>query len=310
MHQSTIEGKKKIFPPISDTPPDSMKLGALRGTSVYDELARKLRAFSLLISPTPHLGVGGSGTLVKCKDKVGILTATHVLIYHLDAQCIFAPCRATEDPTFFLNDRIPIKRIIYLETDQGLQELAKTTPYPEDTLDICLIELDTDVFEDILQKSGKKFVDMSVYRDKYNTDFESYCCSCNDWCWAMDGATRENVMQDDNDILHSRYDGLYVSGGNYRSTPLVHVPLSFNGIADLCVHQLGPTLDSLPNNYEGLSGAGVWQVAFTGDNGIPTGIHELFFSGVLVCGRDQEMIASRGPTSLYDIFLCYLDSKT
>ena len=55
---------------------------------------------------------------------------------------------------------------------------------------------------------------------------------------------------------------------------------------------------------------GSWQVAFTGNDGIPTRIHELFFSGVLVYGIEQEMLASRGPTSLYDIFLSYVDSIT
>lgn len=264
---------------------------------------------SLLISPESYLGIGGSGVLVKYKLRVGILTATHVMVNDLDSKKIFSPFQTTDDPTFFLNDCIPVKNIIYLETDEGLQRLARTKPYPKDTLDICLIELDTDVFESILQHSGKNFIDLSHYRDKYNADFNSYCCSNHDWCWAMDGSPRENARQDENNIFHTRHDGLYVSGGSFETTPIVHVQPQFDGMADLCIHQLGPTIDSLPNNFEGLSGAGVWQVAFAGANGIPSEIHELFFSGVLVYGREQEMIASRGPTSLYDIFLSYLDSK-
>ncbi len=308
MSKKTIEDTGALSPEASNASSNTMTLSSLRGTPVYDALARRLRAHSLVISPLPYLGFGGSGTLVKYKDKVGILTATHVIMNHLDSREIFAPFHATEDPRIFYSDRIPIKKIIYLDTEPGLKELTQTDSYPEDTLDICLIELDTEILENVLLKSGKKAVNLSVYRDKYTNNFDFYCCSNNDWCWAMDGAPRENVKQDDNNILQSRYDGLYVSGGYYRSTPLVHVLPSFAQTTDLCVHQLGPTLDSLPNSFAGISGAGVWQVAFEGDDGTPTTIHELFFSGVVVCEVVQEKLVSRGPTSLYDVFLSYIDS--
>lgn len=294
----------------SNTYTESMQLGSLRGTPVYDELIKNLRQFSLLISPDSYLDRGGSGILVKYKGRVGILTATHVMVDNLDSKKIFSPFIATDDPTFFLNEGIPIKGIIYVDSEEGLRRLAKPKPhpYPEDTLDICLIELDADVFKNILDRSGKTFVDLSFYQEKYSSNFDSYCCSNHDWCWAIEGSPRENSKQDDNNIFHSRYDGLYVSGGSFKTTPLIHVHPSFDRMADLCIHQFGPTTDSLPNNFEGISGAGVWQVAFAGADGIPTDIHEVFFSGILVCGSEQEMIASRGPTSLYDIFLKYVDT--
>ncbi|NGX60238.1 MAG: hypothetical protein KR126chlam3_01407 [Chlamydiae bacterium] len=313
MSQKTVENAEVLSTETSNASSNTMSLSGLRGTPVYDALAKGLRTHSLVISPIPYLGGGGSGTLVKYKDKVGMLTATHVLIHYLDSREIFSPFQATDDPTFFINDHIQIKKIIYLDTESGLWQLDKADSYPENTLDICLIELDVDVFENVLQRSGKKAVDLSVYKENYTNNFDLYSSSNKDWCWAMDGAPRENVKQDDNNILQSRYDGLHVAGGRYRSTPLVHVLPSFDQTADLCVHQLGPTLDPLPNRFAGMSGAGVWQVKFEGNKGKPSAIHELFFSGVVVSEgisseEVSEELASRGPTSLYDIFLSYIDS--
>lgn len=286
---------------------NATSLGNLRGTPVYDSLAKQLRQYSLIISMSPNLCIGGSGTLVKYRNKTGILTATHIIIDNLDSQQIFAPYFATKDSTLFKNGPIPIKKFIYLENKQGLENLKKI-PYPLNTLDICLIELETDVFENVLEESGKKHIDLSVYKDKYINNFEHYCCSNNNWCWAMDGAPRENVEHDDKNIVQSKNDGLFVSGGHYQSTPLVDVQPSYDVMADLCIHELGPTLDPLPNDFHGISGAGVWQVAFRGNNGMIHEIHELFFSGILVSGIAKKKIESRGPTSLYEIFLRYIDS--
>jgi hypothetical protein len=313
VNQKTFESSQKVSVEIPNVSSNTFPLSTLRDTSILDALGKKLRTHSLIISPVSYLGAGGSGTLVIYKNKAGILTATHVLMSYLDSREIFSPFQSTDDPTFFINDRIPIKKVIYLETESGLQQLAKAKPYPETTLDICLIELDMNVFEDILQKSGKKAVDLAAYKKSYIDNFDLYSCSNKNWCWAMEGAPRENVEQDDNNILQSRHDGIYVGGGRYRSTPLEHVHSPFDQTADLCVHQLRPTLDSLPNNFAGLSGAGVWQVAFEGNQDTPSAIHELFFSGIVVSERVSpenvsEELTSRGPTSIYNIFLSYIDS--
>lgn len=285
-----------------------MTLGSLRNTAVYDTLKQQLRKHSLPISGLPQLGSGGTGTLVKYNGISGILTATHVIADFLDTREIFAPFIATEDPTFFINGRIPIKKFHYLDTEQGLQKLRENARYSEDFFDICMIELDEDVVDNILKQSKKQIVDLSVYKSKYENNFDYYCCSDNDWCWAVDGAPREDAVQDNDNILHSRYDGLYVSGGAYRTNFPTYVPAKYSMSADLGVHQLGPTLDSLPCSFRGISGAGVWQVAFEGNDGRPTAIQELFFSGIIVCEVTQEKLISRGPSSLYDIFLSYLES--
>lgn len=287
---------------------NTMPISDLRGTKLFNDLANQLRMHSLLISPVPNLEFGGSGTLVKYKNLSGILTATHVMANYLDTREIFSPIVATEDPTVFLNDKVHVKRILYLETACGVELLkGRTKFWPENTLDICFIELDEEVFQAIIQKSLKKPIDLLDYQKKYSANFETYCCANNDWIWAFEGSPRLGGQQDSNNILMSRFDGCYLSGGEYVTIPLIHVVPSFDRDADLCVHQLGPTKDVIPSTFSGASGAGVWQVRLKGDDGIPTGIHELFFTGVLVAGA-EDILKSRGPSSLYDIFLPYLDS--
>lgn len=285
-----------------------MPISDLRNTKLFSDLATQLRMHSLAISPISFLGVGGSGTLVKYRNLFGILTATHVMAKYLDTREIFSPVIATEDPTFFLNDKVPIKRILHLETPRGIELLqAHNQDWPKSTLDICFIEIEEDVFQDVIQKSFKRPIDLLDYQKKYKKTFETYCCADNDWTWAFEGSPRLSVHQNDDNILSSIFDGCYLSGGEYVITPLIHVIPSFDKDTDLCIHRLGPTKDILPSSFGGASGAGMWQVRLEGDDGIPKGIHELFFTGVLVA-QSEKALLSRGPSSLYDIFLPYLNT--
>jgi len=287
---------------------NTMLLSDLRDTKLFNDLACQLRMHSLPISLVPYLGVGGSGTLARYKSLFGILTATHVLANHLETREIFAPFVPTENPYTFLNEKVPVKRILFLETAYGIGLLkAHDKFWPDDTLDICFIEIEEEVFQGIIQKSFKKPIDLLNYQKKYSTNFEAYCCANNDWTWAFEGSPRLDAHQNNDNILISRFDGCYLSGGEYVTTPLIHVVPSFDRTADLCIHHLGLTKDLLPTTFGGASGAGVWQVRFEGDNGIVKGIHELFFSGVLVA-ESQDALMSRGPNSLYDIFLPYLNT--
>lgn len=246
--------------------------------------------------------------MVRYKNLAGILTATHVMAKYLDTKEIFSPIKATENPTFFLNEKVPIKKIVYLETPLGIELLgAHNKFWREDTLDICFIEIEEEVFQGIIQKSLKKPIDLLDYQKKYSVNFEAYCCANNDWTWAFEGSPRFGAQQNDNNVLVSRFDGCYLSGGAYVTTPLIHVTAPFDRVADLCVHQFGLTKDVFPPTFGGASGSGVWQVRLEGDNGIPKGIHELFFTGVLVA-ESEHTLKSRGPNSLYDIFLPYLNT--
>lgn len=287
-------------------------LGSLRNTHVYTELANKCRSYSVLISLNPDLRQGGSGTLITYKKYCGILSATHVIAEQTNARNIFAPIQKTENPKIFLNDRISIKRLIFLETSVGIHALQQRE-WPEGALDICLIQLEQEEFLSVLYKSGKRSVDLSEHKTKYLNDFEKYCGldRNHNWTWAVDGSPREDAIQNDCGILESRFDGLYLCGGSkdgstYRTQLLTLVSAPFDRESDISVHDLGPTVDSIPSKFGGISGGGMWQVSFSG-NSVPEAINEMFFSGVCVAGKPQECLYARGPSALYDIFTNYLD---
>lgn len=109
------------------------------------------------------------------------------------------------------------------------------------------------------------------------------------------------------------FDGLYVCGASvkgetYKTQPLTLVLPPYDSYADLICHDLGTTSDLLSDKFDDISGGGMWQLAFSGMNGIPEKIDEMFFSGVCVSGIPGKCLYSRGPSTLYDIFLKYLDT--
>lgn len=291
----------------------TVALGNLRGTPAYAELAIRCRPYSVIFSLTRDLREGGSGTLVRYKSLCGLLTATHVMAGHIDARLIYSPLQRTAIPTVFSNTAVPIQRVIYLETVEGI-EAFKGTYWPSGCLDICLLEMEHASFDRILQSSGKQVVDLSAYREKYIANKDGYIASdpISHWSWAVDGSPREDSAHDQQRILHSRFDGLYGCGGSkertYKTDPLTLVQAPFDRDADRLQHDLGPTLDVLPSKFGGISGGGMWQVSFHGKGGVVKGIAEMFFSGVCVAGLPGKCLYSRGPTALYDIFTAYLDT--
>ncbi len=166
----------------------------------------------------------------------------------------------------------------------------------------------------ILYASGKQAVDLAFYKDKYSKDFEKYCSydSNKNRSWAIEGSPREDAKQNSQDILESKYDGIYLFGGSksgstYRTQPLTLVKSPFDKEADVSFHDLGPSTDEIPSKFSGISGGGMWQVSFYGTNGLPEEIEEMFFSGVCV-SETPESLHCRGPESLYRVFITYLDS--
>lgn len=287
-------------------------LSALRNSPAYSGLAVKCRKHSVLLSPTADLSEGGSGTLVRYGTICGILTNTHVMSDSIDTRLIYSPLEKTKDPTFFWNVPVELLQTIYLETPQGVDAL-KGTVWNSNCLDICLLQMSQAAFDIALQKSGKEAVDLSVYKKKYLSNRDAYLASdhISHWSWAIDGAPREQCAHDTNQVLHSRFDGLYVCGGSkhgtYKTDPLMLVHPPFDRDADRLQHDLGPTLDIIPDKFGGISGAGVWQISFHGEHNTPQGIAEMFFSGVCVAGIPGQCLYSRGPSALYDIFTEYLD---
>ena len=292
----------------------TFELGNLRGTPAYAELTARCRTYSILIAPSSDLRSGGSGTLVRYKHLCGILTGTHVIAACPNTHLIYSPLKKTEDSTVFLNVGVPLQRIIYLETIEGMNAILQNGRWRSETLDICLLQISLDTFNDILKMSGKQAVDLSNHREKYIARRDYYIATdpISPWSWAVDGSPRESATHDDNRILHSRFDGVYVCGGSktgtYKTDPLTLVKAPFDRDADRLQHDFGPTLDTIPDSFGGISGGGMWQVSFRGENQVPQAVDEMFFSGVCIAEVPQKCLYSRGPSSLYDIFTSHLDT--
>jgi|GEM_PF-3606990 len=294
-------------------------LSTLRKSPAYAELATRCRVHSVLFSPISELKIGGSGTLVRFKNFCGILTATHVIANHIESRQIFAPMQKTEDAKTFFNVSIPLLNILYLETPQGIKALQGSVPgqrtyWHPGTLDICLLQIDSKLFEDLLLNSGKQAVDLLKHKADYIKNRDLYTLANEQytpWIWAIDGSPREDAEHDKNRILQSRYDGLYVcvgsKQGTYKTDPLTLVKTPFDQDADRIQHDLGPTIDDIPFAFAGISGGGMHQVSFDGKNG-PETISNALFSGVCVAEIQGECLYSRGPSALYDIFVTYLDT--
>ena len=283
-------------------------LSYLRGTELFTEIVKKLTLYSMPFSHEADLTVGGTLTFAKYKNFYGFLTVTHVLAKHLNIKEIFAPSIKTKDPNTNLIKRIPIKKIRYLETSEGIRLLSSAdAKWNANILDICFIEIDENIFKELLKESNKQVVDLQKYQEKYLSNVKKYCSSLSpNWCWGIVGAPREQAEHNKDNIVISKFDGVYLSGGQYKTDPLKHVHAPFDRDADRCDHEFDTTKDVLPSKFQGISGGGVWQISFCGDT-IPEKIDEMFFSGVLIAGSSDDLI-SRGPEALYNIFLPYLDS--
>ncbi|NGX56744.1 MAG: hypothetical protein K1060chlam5_00990 [Candidatus Anoxychlamydiales bacterium] len=282
-------------------------LSDLRGTDLAKKIAKKTFIYTMPFSSENDLTFGGTLTFATYKNFYGFLTATHVLAKHLNIKEIFAPSIKTNDPNTYFIKGIPIKKIRYLETSEGIKLLSRAdAKWNSSTLDICFIEIDENIFNELLKESNKQVVDLQKYQEKYSSNFKKYCALNNNWCWGIVGFPREQAKHDKSNIIISKFDGPFFSGGQYKTDPLKHVHAPFDRDADRCDHEFGTTKDVLPSNFQGISGGGVWQISFCGET-IPEKIDEMFFSGVVVAASPDDLV-SRGPEALYNIFLPYLDS--
>lgn len=282
-------------------------LSQLRGTKLFAYLEERFRKHSLLISATSNLQLGGSGVLATYKELNGILTATHVVSPNIDTKTIFSPIIRTPDPTLVFNCQFPIHRILKIESTKGIELLsASKGRWHEDTLDICFIQLEDPVFKIVIEMSGKEAIDLFQERLRFLTCSEKFWEEQNrtNWTWAFYGAPREEASHDASMILHSKHDGLYLSGGLYKLQHILkHVlPEYENTPVDICEHELGPTQDFLPSSFGGASGGGVWLISLK----TLEEINEVFFAGVFV-SETKNILYSRGPISLYEVFIPYLE---
>ena len=236
-----------------------ISLSELRGTKVYTDIEYRLRQTSVLFSPSSILMEGGSGTLIRYKNTQGILTAPHVISKFLDLKFIWSPLIRTDDPTFYLNDKIPIQKVIAIESSVGLSLLSQNRyALANGTLDICLLQIDKKIFDSLLKASGKEAIDLYSQQQLYLSDPAKFWASDNQtWSWGIYGSPRQSAYQCIDGIVHSRHDGLFLGGGRYKvdDTNLLHVITAFiDQQTDTCIHEFGSTKDELPIDFRGISG--------------------------------------------------------
>lgn len=291
-------------------------LSSFKDTNIFNQLVQEIRSSNVILSSNANLYTGGSGTLIKYKNFYGILTATHVLSKNLDQKIIFSPLQKTSDPTFFINERIPVKDFHFIEDQKGIN-LLKSGVFNEEALDICLIEIEKCTFFRLLHISEKKFVDLEKHRQRLHSNADLYHSTEYKQAFfiVIGGVPRVNAYHQNGNLVTEDADIYY--GKPYeacKTNQLIHVKAGYDLSADLYTLGVNFSYDNLPYTFSGISGGGVWQVAFGGENdNHPDKIEDLIFGGVCVAEVKDEIqcksgpINYRGPESLYYVFIHYLD---
>lgn len=285
-----------------------MPLEVLRDSKFPRVLWEKLRLNSLPFSPSSNLQEGGTGTLSCYKGKTGILTAFHVVHKNLKTKKIYAPIIQSSTPEVSYQHALTVRNIWHLEKIDSTKSLNEmySGDWPESSLDICFIEIEWP--PDIKGNMVIEPVDLVEYKNKYEKTIDKYLLGSQTWFSCFLGYPREAISIDESGIIHAPYGGIYFAPLEVaRITPIITSKEFNGGVADLFVHKIGQSKDQFPKEFSGISGSGMWQVRFQGENGIPHKIDELFLGGIIVA-ENEYRLTSRGSSALFEVFLPYLDS--
>ncbi len=79
--------------------------------------------------------------------------------------------------------------------------------------------------------------------------------------------------------------------------------------ADIIESQQGPTQDHIPEDFSGMSGAGIYQISVRSNDNQYV-IEEVHLARVFVAYKEKsKCLQSRGHISLYDVFCKFLDKQ-
>lgn len=290
-------------------------LGDLHGTEFVDVIGAAVDPHSVVIFQALNdpIGAGGSGTLVQYKGIKGILTASHVIAPLKSKRQIVLPCKlrpGTSD--VWESIEVPVVHIFTIDDLDLYVSFDPDKIWSENRLDISLVQIDDNIFDDIVTSWGKQPLDLAQMRDKYLEQEEQYWSPLHkhDWTWVIAGAPREGCGLIEKDVNFFPHASVYIGGGRtqLRSGTLQDVqPHYKNKDVDIIETPLGPTQDILPKNFAGCSGGGIYQIrAAQVDDRFK--IDDLLLAGVFVAGNEGKgLLYSRGPIALYDIFCDFLD---
>lgn len=221
----------------------------------------------------------GSGTLVKSKEEHGILTAAHVVhaLQKKDQTALFLQSGA--GPLLF---------------DKGALEYVKCEDVNYDGAgpDIGYIRLPLATVGAI--KAVKNFVNLDIHSEK----LDEAELSTNEGVWCSTGFPEVwGDQKMDGEVIRSQVYG-FVGVGTAQNLEKIDRHDYF--LAGVDISDDG----SLPDDYKGMSGGGVWQVTLVNkrDTGISVG--DFYFRGVVFYQSDIEenerFIKCHGRKSIYE----------
>lgn len=290
-----------------------ISLGELRKTNFTHAIAEALMKYCIVIFLGSDNLRGGSGTLVIYKGIKGILTASHVAAL-LENSLFAIPYRLREGCSDIWEiQQIPIKRILTIDDLSLYQTPELIENWSENGLDITLLQLDDEVFEDILKSTGKNSLDLEQMKDKYEAEESKYWSpfNKNDWSWTICGTPRKSLSLIENDVVYFPYASTYIGGGStkLRLDTLQKIKEPYSGLdVDIIETELGPTEDEIPDDFSGASGGPIFQTRerLTGNT---ISNEEIMLAGIFVAGDEKvaKKLWSRGHIALYDIFCIFLD---
>lgn len=264
----------------------------------------------------PHKG---SGTLVKIHDKIGILTAGHVIeplnnkIAALDHTIQIPIKKRILDNKVFELEQYTVSKLWTLDR----WETHRSKKHADKTIDIAFIELSEKDIDRILQL-GKQILDLNKSQEKYkeNKPFYNSPANASNWCWAINGLPIEDASFTDELTVLFKYPDVYL-GGAIRTDEnfiLKHCrQKEFRHLRpDKLVFEIN-TVNKLPDNFNCVSGGGIWQISILDDEP-----NEFFFAGVFIASQktsnetteiQKKILIARGHESLYEIFYKYLQDS-
>ena len=270
-------------------------LGELRDTPVPKLIGEALESHSVVIfySQDDPTGAGGSGTLIHYKGVKGILTASHVIAPFSKRRTIFLPCilrQGTIDVWEVVE--VPFSRILTIDNLNIYLTPKWIDRWPENGLDISLIQIHDYIFDDILSHWHKQSLDLAEMRTRYFSQEAKYWSPENkhNWTWTIVGTPREGCRLIEKDVNYFCHGSVYLGGGEtkLRFNTLQNVQQSFQGLdVDIIETQLGTTLDILPRDFSGASGGGIYKTSQRQIND-QFKIEEFLLSGVFVAGNERE----------------------
>jgi len=208
----------------------------------------------------------GSGTLIRCGERLGILTAHHV-VHRPTPPLDFSPSSSQELQLVIMGPKhefkIPAKYINEIEI--GVPNLDKEGP------DLTFLEFPS------MDKIGSLRAIKSFWNLDHDTENRLASTANDSGVWAITGLPNEwEKIQKESEqkmTIYSKFNsffGFAISDRRYKSNDFdfVDIPVYYGG------------RDTPPNSFGGVSGGGLWKIKI----GQSQGESKLIYKNPIFCG--------------------------